>query len=492
MSKQVILFMTDTQRKDMVGAYGNPDVQTPNLDRLAEQGLQFEHCYTTNPVCGPARSSLFTGLYPHSNGSFANGIAPSQHIKHIGERLTDAKIPTGYIGKWHLDGGDYFGKGIAPNGWDSTVWYDMRNYLDELTDSERIMVRNQASVLDGLDETITFAHRCSNRAIDYIKEHKNEDFFLVVSYDEPHHPYICPKPFYDQFVSYEHPKSKNCFDSLTDKPAHQQLWADQLGINKEDPLIDPYWFGCNSYVDYEMGRVFNTIEDHLRSPLILYTSDHGGAFHSHRLNDKGPAMYEEITNVPFLVYHPDIKNQNLRDDLVVSHIDIAPTILEYFDVSIPKSLQGTSLLDSMFSEEQKDPTPRFMEYTRYEVDHDGFGGYQPIRSVVTSTHKLVINILTTDELYDLSNDTEELTNLIHDPSYQTIRNELHDQLLDWMYETRDPWRGYYWYHRPWRIDASPASWRDRGFTRQPVEEVDEPHPLDYATGLPINEYTRKK
>ena len=124
--KQIILLMTDATRQDMIGCYGNPQMHTPNLDNLAENGIRFQNAYTCQPVCGPARSALFTGLYPHSNGSLANNIPLGANVKTIGQRLSDNGIHTAYIGKWHLDGSDYFGLGSCPDGWDSEYWYDMR------------------------------------------------------------------------------------------------------------------------------------------------------------------------------------------------------------------------------------------------------------------------------------------------------------------------------------------------------------------------------
>ena len=112
--RQIVFLMTDTTRSDMIGAYGNKDMKTPNLDRLASQGIRFDRAYTTQPVCGPARSCIFTGLYPHGTGSFTNSVPLWQGVKTIGEYLTPKGIHTAYIGKWHLDGGDYFGNGECP------------------------------------------------------------------------------------------------------------------------------------------------------------------------------------------------------------------------------------------------------------------------------------------------------------------------------------------------------------------------------------------
>jgi len=117
--KQTIVIMTDTQRKDMIGAYGNPKMKTPHLDKLASEGTRFENAYTAQPVCGPARSALFTGTFPHTNGSWGNSMALNQQIQTVGQRLDNENINAAYIGKYHLDGGDYFGYGDCPPGWES-------------------------------------------------------------------------------------------------------------------------------------------------------------------------------------------------------------------------------------------------------------------------------------------------------------------------------------------------------------------------------------
>ena len=136
-TRKIVLIMTDTQRADMLGCYGNPGMKTPCLDALAARGIRFDKAYTCQPVCGPARSALFTGAFPHSNGSWANSMPLGDTVKTIGQRLHDHGLHTAFIGKWHLDGGDYFGLGRCPDGWDPAYWYDMRNYLEELSRADR-------------------------------------------------------------------------------------------------------------------------------------------------------------------------------------------------------------------------------------------------------------------------------------------------------------------------------------------------------------------
>ena len=152
MKKQIVFIMVDSQSTDMLGCYQNPYIKTPYLDALSKEGLTFDAAYTCQPVCGPARSAIFTGLFPHSNGAWTNCVPLYANVKTIGQRLRDHAIQTAYIGKWHLDGGDYFGNGICPDGWDKDYWYDMRCYLEELTPEERYTKRleQEKPVLDAL------------------------------------------------------------------------------------------------------------------------------------------------------------------------------------------------------------------------------------------------------------------------------------------------------------------------------------------------------
>jgi uncharacterized sulfatase len=488
---QVILIMTDTQRKDMLGCYNrNRDMHTPNLDGLAARGLVYNRAYTCQPVCGPARSSIFTGTFPHTNGMLGNSMFLNQGTKTIGQRLKSCGINCGFIGKWHLDGGDYFGNGICPDGWNPEYWYDMRNYLEEMTESERYASRQfETALKEGISPEFTFAHKCSAKALDFLEKYKEEDFFLTVSYDEPHHPFLAPKEYFDYFKEKNHTEYGNLDDSLENKPEHIKVWAESTGE------IDYSAFnllGCNSFADSEIGRVLEKIYEAVPDALVIYTSDHGDALGAHGISGKGPAMFDEITNIPFIMYKKDSASNGNISGNPVSHVDIVPTVLDYFGLDIPKSLEGHSLICNLTDSSEKVNENVFMEFTRYEIDHDGFGGYQPIRAVTDGRYKLAISLMTSDELYDTEKDPGEMTNLINEPKFIDIRNKLHDKILEWMNETRDPSRGYYWERRPWRTDARKATWDYTRMTRQRHTENWETSQLDYSTGLPIKEFTRIK
>jgi uncharacterized sulfatase len=497
----MVVIMTDTQGANVVGCYGRPEMRTPRLDRLASQGVRFERAYTTSPVCTPARAGLFTGTFPHTAGAWANSLPLGANIRTVGQRLQDRGFHTAYIGKWHLDGTDYFGSGYAPPGWDPAYWYDMRCYLEELTPEQRLRSRTELHTREaihryGITEQDTFGRRCSDRAISFLERHRDEPFLLVVSYDEPHGPSTCPPPYCDLFADFEYDPGPGAADTLEGKPEHQKEWAAALGLypvpdpaSLADParrrIRRPMYFGCNSFVDDEIGRVLDAIDRYAPDALVIYTSDHGDQLTAHRLTGKGPVMYEETTRIPFIVRWPGRAPAGAVCRHPVSHIDVTPTLLSAAGLEVPPFLEGTSLLETLADPERRPHEAVFLEFNRFELDHDSMGGFQPVRCVYDGRYKLVINLHYTDELYDHETDPHELRNLIDAPEYAAVRDGLHDRLLEWMNRTRDPFRGPIWERRPWRRERR-LGWR--GPTRPRPDDGYERRVLLYATGLPVERW----
>lgn len=494
MKRQVIFLMTDTTRKDMVGCYGNHKMKTPNLDKLAKEGIRYENAYTCQPVCGPARSAIFTGTFPHTNGMVTNSVPLGANVKTIGQRLTDYGIECGYIGKWHLDGGDYFGLGKCPEGWNPNYWYDMKCYLDELTEEEKVRSRKpEEAYRNGFTEEFTYAHRCSDRAIHFLEEFWENDFFLAVSYDEPHAPSLCPAPFHTMYDDFRFDSCPSFQDDLSKKSLMQRLWAGENINAEEGDLNRPskelsLLLGCNSFVDYEIGRVLEAVREKAPEALVIFTSDHGTLLGEHRLFSKNAAIYKEVANIP-LIIKGGAKGKVVRAP--ASHIDIAPTIMDYFHLPIPKLLEGKSMLPQIYDPKKTINEAVFIEFTRYEIDHDGFGGLQIMRAVVSGRYKLAVYLLDSDEFYDLEDDPYEMNNRIEDESYLKIIQEHHKLLIDHMNDTRDLYRGYQWSMRPWNKGYIP-SWDNEGYTRQRENEEYEPRQLDYDTGLPMETAVRRK
>jgi uncharacterized sulfatase len=482
----ILLILTDTQGANIVGCYGREGLQTPNIDSLAQTGVRFERAYTTCPLCTPARAALFTGIYAHTAGPWTNNLPLGANIHTMGQIFQQAGYRTAYIGKWHLDGHDYFGTGQCPPGWDPQYWYDGANYLAELSD-DQITAWRGIKTLDDLRKhaitaEFTWAHRISDRAIRFLEQPDERPFLLVLSYDEPHHPYVCPPEYAEFFTDYDYFVGPGALDTLENKPAHQREWADAQGWKGgAETMRHPLYFGCNSFVDAEIGRALQACRH--SSPdntAIVYTSDHGDMLGAHRLGGKGAVMYDEITRIPLLVEYPGLAKPGHVARAAVSHIDILPSLLDLAGLPVHPILEGQSLLPLLGGEEHPERTV-VMGFQRYEIEHDSYGGFQPVRSLTDGHYKLVVNLLHTDEFYDLKKDPAELVNRIDDPSCAEIRDDLHERLLDWMYTHRDPFRGAAWERRPWR-QSSRLAWNGL-FRPRPADGV-APPVRDYDTGMP--------
>ncbi|HGF3996930.1 TPA: sulfatase-like hydrolase/transferase [Escherichia coli] len=425
-----LFVMTDTQATNMVGCYSGKPLNTQNIDSLAAEGIRFNSAYTCSPVCTPARAGLFTGIYANQSGPWTNNVAPGKNISTMGRYFKDAGYHTCYIGKWHLD------------------------------------------------ETFTWAHRISNRAVDFLQQpaRADEPFLMVVSYDEPHHPFTCPVEYLEKYADFYYELGEKAQDDLANKPEHHRLWAQAMPspVGDDGLYHHPLYFACNDFVDDQIGRVINALTPEQReNTWVIYTSDHGEMMGAHKLISKGAAMYDDITRIPLIIRSP--QGERRQVDTPVSHIDLLPTMMALADIEKPEILPGENILAV------KEPRGVMVEFNRYEIEHDSFGGFIPVRCWVTDDFKLVLNLFTSDELYDRRNDPNEMHNLIDDIRFADVRSKMHDALLDYMDKIRDPFRSYQWSLRPWRKDARP---RWMGAFRPRPQDGYSPVVRDYDTGLP--------
>ncbi len=450
--------MTDTQNRDMVGAYGTDAMSTPNLDRLAASGLRFNRAYTTCPLCTPARSAIFSGRHPQVNGAWSNNMAPARNIPLMGEVFQYYGYEVAYTGKWHLDGSGYFGDGIAEGGFPQQWWYDGKCYLDDLGPAMEACYRRAQTVEDlrsgGFEERFIWGHRVSDRAIAFLKQ-AQPPFLLVVSFDEPHAPSVAPPQWWEKWeeCDFSHfPEPINFFAELENKPSLQHLQR----ANRTKPEWQAYlkrrahFLACNSYIDHEIGRILNELDrSHADDTTVIYTSDHGDMMGAHGLQGKGPMMYEEVIHVPLIIRSPSAPAGHVTE-AVVSHLDILPTMLELGGIEIPECLHGKSLVPLLRNPATRVHETVFSGFHRYAINHDDWGEFYPIRCVMDGRYKLVINLFDLDEFYDLQEDPGEMINRIEDSACTRERNRLHDILLEEMDKIRDPFRSFHWGNRPWR------------------------------------------
>lgn len=479
----ILLIMTDTQATNMVGCYSGKPLGTNNIDSLAAEGIRYINAWSCSPICTPARAGLFSGIYSNQSGPWTNNLPLYRNVRSMGQYFKDAGYDTCYIGKWHLDGHDYFGTGICPPEWDPKYWFDGINYLHELTDEQIGLWRNGLNSVEDLkahniDATFTWSYRCTNRAIDFLKQptRAEKPFLMVVSYDEPHHPFTCPVEYAEKYKDFYYDQGPKARDTLENKPVHHRYWAEAMPspVGEDGLYHHPLYFGCNDFVDDQIGRVVNALSPEQReNTWVIYTSDHGEMMGAHKLISKGAAMYDEITRIPLIIRSPkrDVRQVNTP----VSHVDLLPTLMALAGIEKPEILQGENILNI------DGPRGVMIEFNRYEIEHDSFGGFIPVRCWVTEDYKLVINLFTTDELYDRHNDPDELNNLIDSPELAGIRDQMHDTLLNFMDKIRDPFRSYQWSMRPWRKDAKPH-WM--GVFRPRPKDGYSPVVRDYDTGMP--------
>ncbi|MEM6281683.1 MAG: sulfatase-like hydrolase/transferase [Chloroflexota bacterium] len=451
-----LIIITDTQRKDMVGAYGNPWMDTPHLDKLAAQGVRFTRAYTAAPVCTPARSAIFSGMYPQVNGAWANTIAPSASVPLMGTIFAHYGYRVGYTGKWHLDGSNYFGDGEPGGGFEPDWWYDGKRYAQHIGPQLFKAYRESNTPADlrcaGFTEDNIWAHGVADRAIDFLQRVGDEPFVLVASFDEPHEPYIAPPEYWEHVNPDNIPHYPNYGASVDDKPLLQRVQREQNGeLEWADyaPTLTRF-YGCNRHIDREIGRVLAALDERpADDTVVIYTSDHGDMLRSHGLVSKGPMMYEEIASVPFIVRVPGGARHAVSEALI-SQLDILPTMLELASIDVPGTMQGTSFAPLLTDPSAATRAALMVSFNRFAINHDRFGGFYPIRCVVDGRYKLAVNLLDTDELYDMQSDPYEMTNRIYDPALADVRARLHDALLDEMDRIRDPFRTPLWGIRPWR------------------------------------------
>ncbi len=476
----LLFIFTDEQRADTLGAYGNARIQTPNLDSLASEGTVFEKAYVTQPVCTPSRSSILTGLYPHTNRCTANNIPLGLDTPCLPEML-GGKYSTGYHGKWHL-GDEIF----AQHGFDDwrSIEDGYRKYYRENRDPDERSTYHRFLVQHGFkpEEGNVFGRKTcagfpeqygkpaylAREASRFIRAHRDEPFILFVNFLEPHMPFTSPRD--NQYDPAEVTLPPNFNNPPTeDQPLKARLMYRSyyekghggMSLKTEGDwrrLIANY-SGLCSLVDTHAGRIIQTLRECglYDDTIIVYTSDHGDMMGSHRLLAKC-VMFEEAVTVP-LIIKPAGDHQPHRVKGPVSQIDLVPTLLDLMDEKIPNHLQGKSLKNLILSgaEPERDV---FIEWNGRNTGiplRERVAGQESIslpkgfdesrasaaiedqvRTVVTQDGwKLNLSPMGEHELYNLFQDPSETRNLAARPIHTRLMKDLYDRIKQWQEDTSD-------------------------------------------------------
>lgn len=439
----ILILSTDQHRYDCIGYARDYPVKTPNLDRLAQEGMAFTNAFTPAPLCCPARQSLFSGRRAEATGGYWNydmgfdcaGLEPEDAV--WSPRLEELGYNSAYIGKWHVhpekvptDYGyqRYFGYehydayihekyGEIPTGWfDSEQWFfGSTNPLP-------------------LEDTPT--HYLGAKAMETIREFAKEGkpWHVRLDFVEPHLPCQPAEPFASMYDPAKIPKWRSFEDTFEGKPyiQHQQLynWRVENATWEDWSKCVARYYATITQMDHSIGRVLELLRElNLEeNTLILYMTDHGDMCGGHRMVDKLYVMYDDVLHIPTIAcWKGVIPAGTVCDNFVVPYLDMAPTLLELWGENEPEGMHGRSLLPLLMGQEEE--RPRAHVVSTYNGNQ--FGLYVQ-RSLRTHDFKYIWNLTDVDELYDLRSDPEELTNCIRDPQYAEVladlRRRLHDEL----------------------------------------------------------------
>lgn len=417
--KNIIFYFSDQQRWDTV----NEEV-TPNLMKLADEGVLFENSFTCQPVCGPARSCLQSGMYATETGCYTNGIALPQDITPLAEYFNRAGYQTAYIGKWHLGSDKYPGIGVHCE--KTAIPKDRQGKYQYWRAADCLEFTSHGYdgyVFDGDGNKIDFTGYRADCINDFVlefldKREKDKPFFLFVSQLEPHQ-----QNDRNRFEGY-----KETIEKYKDYPL-----PDDLTFLKGDyKEMYPDYISAINRLDYNVGKLVAKLKQQgiYEDTIIIYTSDHGCHFKTRNMEYKR-SCHESSIHTPLIIKGGGFEGGK-RDNRLVSLIDLPPTMLSMAGIKTPPNFKGYDL-----TKETDDPETRrkcvFMQISESQcgraVRTDRF-----MYSVkdLNPTGYLHENskVYFEDYLYDLKKDPIEKHNLVKDPKYAHVRRELKYLLLE--------------------------------------------------------------
>ncbi len=467
----IIFIMPDQLRHDMLGCYGHPCAITPNIDQLAQNGIRFQNCYSTNPVCLPARASIITGKYCNQHHCHSNSNSPSSDEICWPALLRDNGYYTALVGKLHLweqyrdpcfsaiDHGFQYkqmteGKASVNNGVEESGWY-----FDYLLDRDLPIERQQTaddlrlgrSWISQYDEYDHIDGLIGARAVRQIINNRKlskklqKPFCMQVGFCSPHEQYDPPKRFFDMYDRMEIPDP--VFDplqNLSKSPAFQayvKACADRTGFAYDEGydaesierinFMRRCYLATVTFVDHQVGLIVKALKDAgiYENTVIIFTSDHGEFIGERGGIQKEFFLYEDNLHVPLIISAPFLDLKASAPAGLVQNIDIFGTILDIAGINPPEDMMSQSLLPIMHAPSRELRDAVFAE----TLDR---------KMVIQNGYKLIMekDPLGT-ELYDLKNDPGETINLARntdnplemtsDPDKLVLINQLLQKIIVW-------------------------------------------------------------
>lgn len=410
----IVFFFSDQQRWDTVGAYGQELEVTPRLDQMAEEGVRFEHAFTCQPVCGPARAALQTGKYPEAVGCWRNNIHLPQDEKTIAHWFTEWGYQTGYVGKWHLASGPEpernYREAVVPKelrgGWDWWCAADVLEFTSHSYDGH--MFRGDGSVYEFPPGRYR-VDAVTDAALEFLQCRDDRPFFLFVSYIEPHHQ--------NDHNRYEGPAGS------AERWANYEIPGDLQGADGDWRENYSDYLGCCNALDSALGRIRDELTDQGigDETLVIYTSDHGSHFRT-RNSEYKRSCHDGCLRIPMIACGPGFTGGTVVDELV-SLIDVPPTLLQAAGIQVPDTMHGRALQPladgsapdwpaEVFAQISESQTGRCIRTERWTY------------SVSVPERMGRSDVYFEEYLYDNEADPHQRTNLVRDADYAEVRAEL--------------------------------------------------------------------
>jgi arylsulfatase A-like enzyme len=438
----IIYIMSDDHASHAVSCYGSRINRTPNLDRIAAQGMRFDNCFVTNSLCGPSRAALLTGQYSHINGYTQNEGQFDGTQATFPKMLQQAGYQTAIVGKWHL--------GSDPTGFD--YWNILPGqgvYIDPQFIEMGVKKQIRGYVTDIITEL----------AIDYLKScDKKRPFCLLYHHKAPHRSWVPDAKHADLYENDKLPVPATFDDDYATRarPAREQQMTIERELNRTDLKQDPppglgshelkewkYQRFLKDYVrviaaiDDNVGRLLDYLDESglAGNTIVIYTSDNGFFLGDHGWFDKR-FMYEESLRVPLMVRFPGRIKPGSASKAFIINTDFAPTFLNYAGVRVPGDMQGVSFRPILEGREPRNwRRSIYYHYYEFPAPHHVY----PHVGVRTERYKLVHYYTIQEwELFDLQQDPHELRNRYGDPDFASVRENLTAELRRLQRELRDP------------------------------------------------------
>ncbi len=428
----VLFVFADQLRYTALGSSGNEVVKTPNLDRLAREGMRYERAFSSHPLCAPYRAHLMTGRYGHLNGVPDNEYRLRTDQTTLPQVLKAAGYHTGFIGKWHLGEGPY-----TPDkryGFDYMAAYNCQHayYKTTYYENERGPFKfNKWAPTGETDLAIRFVE-------EHVRNQPDAPFALMVAWGPPHWPY-------DQYP----PRFKIYDPAAVDLPPNV---PPQMAAFARQEIAD--YYGNISALDAQMGRLLSTLErlDLAKNTIVCFTSDHGDHLSSHgygkpadkwmhySMRASKATPYAESAHIPFLVRFPGRVPANASNKVMFSSVDVMPTLLGLCGLEVPEGVQGRDL--SHVALGRNGPPPPDSVYLQnmgpgWPNRGKWVGFWRGVRTeewMYARWH----NNEREPMLFDLKKDPYEMNNLAGRKEYAEIRARMEARLQQWMAETKDP------------------------------------------------------